>query len=160
VPERPRLRPRLVLTGAPILWPNMKPLNLIEECGADVVADTLCSGVQGLADPVVVDERSRSGCLRALAQRYVFATPCPCFVSGAKRLSAVLDLVRAHAADGVIHYGLRLCQLFDMEVHRLSAVLRDRKVPFMNLRTDYSLEDTEQLRVRLEAFLETLGDPA
>ena len=28
----------------------------------------------------------------------------------------------------------------------------------MNMRTDYSLEDTEQLRVRLEAFLETVGE--
>lgn len=157
-PARARMRPRLVLTGAPILWPNMKPLNLIEECGADVVADTLCSGAQGLYDPVVVDERGRGALLRALAQRYVFAAPCPCFVSGAKRLGAVLDLVGRHAADGVVHYGLRLCQLFDMEVARLAGVLKDRKVAFMNLRTDYSLEDTEQLRVRLEAFLETIGE--
>jgi len=156
-PVRERLRPRLVLTGAPVLWPNLKPLNLLEECGADVVADTLCSGVQGLYDPVVVDERGRSALLRALAQRYVFASPCPCFVSGAKRLDRILDLVERHAADGVVHHGLRLCQLFDMEAHRLSAVLRDRKIAFLNLRTDYSLEDTEQIRVRLEAFLETIA---
>jgi benzoyl-CoA reductase/2-hydroxyglutaryl-CoA dehydratase subunit BcrC/BadD/HgdB len=156
-PTRERLRPRLVLTGAPIIWPNFKPLNLIEECGADVVADTLCSGVQSLYDPVVVDERGRAALLRALAQRYFFAAPCPCFVSSAKRLNRVLELAERHRADGVVHYGLRLCQLFDMEVPRLSAVLKERRIPFMSLRTDYSLEDTEQLRVRLEAFLETLA---
>lgn len=159
VPARKRLRPRLVLTGAPILWPNMKPLNLIEECGADVVADTLCTGAQGFWDPVVGEEDGRSALLKSLAQRYVFATPCPCFVSGAKRLSLVLDLVDRHGADGVVHYGLRLCPLYDMETHRVSSVLKEKKVPFMVLRTDYSLEDTEQLRVRLEAFLETLGEP-
>jgi benzoyl-CoA reductase/2-hydroxyglutaryl-CoA dehydratase subunit BcrC/BadD/HgdB len=156
--SRPRYRPRLVLTGAPIIWPNFKPLNLIEESGADVVADTLCSGVQAVFDPVVFSEKSRGALLRALAQRYVFGSPCPCFISQATRLSRVLDLVEEFKADGVLNYSLRLCQLFDMEAYRLSRIMREKKIPFMIMRTDYSLEDTEQLRVRLEAFLETIDE--
>jgi benzoyl-CoA reductase/2-hydroxyglutaryl-CoA dehydratase subunit BcrC/BadD/HgdB len=156
--SRPRIRPRLVLTGAPIIWPNFKPLNLLEESGADVVADTLCSGAQALFDPVVFSEKSRSALMRALAARYVFGSPCPCFISQGTRLSRVLDLVKELKADGVVNYSLRLCQLFDIEAYRLSRVLKQRRVPFMIMRTDYSLEDTEQLRVRLEAFLETLGE--
>ena len=155
-PARKRLRPRLVLTGAPIVWPNFKILNLIEESGADVVADTLCTGAQSCFDPVMVDETGRKALLRMLALRYVFASPCPCFISQATRLSRVLDLVDEYQADGVVNNGLRLCQLFDIEAHRLSAILKEHKIPFINLRTDYSLEDTEQLRVRLEAFLETV----
>ena len=155
---RKRLRPRMVLTGAPMIWPNFKVLNVIEESGADVVADTLCSGAQSCFDPVVHDERSRGALFRALAQRYVFASACPCFISQGTRLSRVLDLVEQFKADGVINYGLRLCQLFDLEVYRLSRILREKKIPFANIRTDYSLEDTEQLRVRLEAFLETVEE--
>ncbi|MFH0964238.1 MAG: 2-hydroxyacyl-CoA dehydratase family protein [Planctomycetota bacterium] len=151
-------RPRLVLTGAPVLWPNFKVLNLIEQSGGDVVADTLCSGAQSCFDPVVVEERGRTALLRALALRYVFASPCPCFISQGRRITRVLDLAKEHKADGVIHYGLRLCQLFDMETYRLSRTLKGAGVPLLNLRTDYSLEDTEQLRVRIEAFLETLGE--
>ncbi|MFH1605121.1 MAG: 2-hydroxyacyl-CoA dehydratase family protein [Pseudomonadota bacterium] len=156
-PARKRLRPRMVLTGAPIIWPNFKVLNLIEESGADVVADTLCTGAQSCADPVVYDERGTRALLRALGARYVFGSACPCFISQATRLSRILELVGEFEADGVINYGLRLCQLFDMEAYRLQRVLKLRKIPFINLRTDYSLEDTEQLRVRLEAFLETVG---
>jgi len=155
---RRRMRPRLVLTGAPIIWPNFKPLNLIEESGADVVADTLCSGAQSLFDPVVYEEKSRGALLRALAQRYVFGSACPCFISQGTRLSRVLDLAEEFEADGVLNYSLRLCQLFDMEAYRLSRIMKTRKIPFMIMRTDYSLEDTEQLRTRLEAFLETLGE--
>ncbi len=155
-PERERIRPRLVLTGAPIIWPNFKALNLIEECGADVVADTLCTGAQSGFDPVVVEETGWNALLRALALRYIFASPCPCFISQGTRLTRVLELVKEHRARGVVNYSLRLCQLFDIEAYRLNQVLKDRKIPFLNLRTDYSLEDTEQLRVRLEAFLETL----
>ncbi len=157
-PERKRLRPRIILTGAPLLWPNFKLLNLIEESGADVVADTLCSGVQGAFDAVSFDETGKTALLRALASRYVFGSVCPCFISQGTRLSRVLELAAEFKADGVINHGLRLCQLFDMESHRLAGTLKARKIPFANIRTDYSLEDSEQLRVRIEAFLETLGE--
>lgn len=157
-PTRQRMRPRLVLTGAPLVWPNYKLLNLLEECGADVVADTVCTGAESCYDPVVLDERGWKSLYRALALRYVFASPCPCFVSQGRRLTRVLDFVERFTADAVVNHGLRLCQLFDIETYRLSSTLKERKIPFMNARTDYSLEDTEQLRVRLEAFLETLEE--
>jgi len=155
-PTRRRFRPRIVLTGAPMIWPNFKVLNLIEEARADVVADTLCTGAESCFDPVVYEEKGRKALMRALAERYVFASPCPCFISQGTRIARVLDLVQEYRADGVINYGLRLCQLFDMEAYRLSRILKENKIPFANIRTDYSLEDTEQLRVRLEAFLETV----
>lgn len=155
-PERPRIRPRLLVTGSPIIWPNFKIFNLIEECGADIVADTLCSGAQAFADPVVVDETSLNSLFRALAARYVFAAVCPCFPSQGRRLARILDLVEQFRVEAVVNYNLRLCQPFDIETYRMAAVLRQKRVPFLNLRTDYSLEDVEQLRVRFEAFLETL----
>lgn len=155
-PQRESLRPRLVLTGAPMIWPNFKVLNLLEECGADIVADTLCTGAQACFDPVVIDERGKQSLLRALASRYVYAAICPCFISQTTRINRVLELKEQFKADGVINYSLRLCQLFDVENYRLARTLKERKIPYMNVRTDYSLEDTEQLRVRIEAFLETL----
>ena len=36
--------------------------------------------------------------------------------------------------------------------------MKARHIPLATVRTDYSLEDTEQLRVRIEAFLETVWD--
>ncbi len=155
--EPGRNRPRLVLTGAPLVWPNFKLLNLIEECGADVVADTLCTGAQSVFDPVSGDEWSLSGMFRALSLRSIFGAACPCFISQGTRLARVLDLAAEFKADGVLGAGLRLCPLFDLETYRLARVLKARGIPYANLRTDYSLEDVEQLRVRVEAFLETLA---
>ena len=157
-PTRRRTRPRVVLTGAPIIWPNFKVLNLLVECGADVIADTTCGGLQCFHEAAVVDERSRRSLLRALAMRDIFATTCPCFISQGRRLARVEELVSDHRADAVVNYGLRLCQLFDIETYRLSTVMKQREVPLATVRTDYSLEDTEQLRVRIEAFLETVWD--
>jgi len=150
------LRPRLVLTGAPMVWPNYKVLNIIEESGADIVADTLCTGAQSCFDPVIVDERGRRSMLRALANTYVFASICPCFISQTTRINRILDLAATSDADGVISYSLRLCQLFDVENYRITKTLKARQIPHINIRTDYSLEDTEQIRIRIEAFLETL----
>ncbi|MBU4200553.1 MAG: 2-hydroxyacyl-CoA dehydratase family protein [Verrucomicrobia bacterium] len=150
------LKPRLVLTGAPLIWPNYKVLNVLEECGAEIVADTLCTGEQSCFDPVVLDETGVKPLLRALTNRSVFAAICPCFTSQTTRLNRIISLVEESAADGVVNHSLRLCQLFDMETYRIEKVLKARKVAFLNIRTDYSLEDTEQLRVRIEAFLETV----
>jgi len=154
--SRHRLRPRLVLTGAPIVWPNFKPIQVLEECGADVVSDTLCTGLQTCADPARTDESSMNALLRALAARSVFGSLCPCFTDATNRFNRVLDLVERTHARGVVHYALRLCQPFDLETGRLEQLLKARGIPLLTLRTDYSLEDTEQLRVRVEAFLETL----
>ncbi|MFA4986715.1 MAG: 2-hydroxyacyl-CoA dehydratase family protein [Candidatus Brocadiia bacterium] len=155
-PPREVKRPRVIITGAPLIWPNFKVLNLLEESGAYVVGDTICTGSQSLYDPPTFHETSRKALMRALAQRYIFASPCPCFVSQGTRMSRILDLVEENKADGVVHYGLRLCQLFDMEVYRLSRLLKERNIPFLNVHTDYSPEDSEQLRIRVEAFVETL----
>ena len=155
-PERKSLRPRLVLTGAPMVWPNYKVLNLLEESGADIVADTLCSGAQSCFDPVIMDESGKRPLLRALVNRYVFASICPCFISQTTRINRILELVDECNADGVVNYSLRLCQLFDVENYRIERTLKTHKIPYINVRTDYSLEDTEQLRIRIEAFLETL----
>ncbi len=154
--ERKNLRPRLVLTGAPMVWPNFKVLNVLEECGADVVADTLCTGAQSCFDPIITGEHGKTALLRAITNKYVFASICPCFISQTTRLNRIKDLLETARADGVVNYSLRLCQLFDMETFRLEKTMKANKISFLNLRTDYSLEDTEQLRVRIEAFLETL----
>jgi benzoyl-CoA reductase/2-hydroxyglutaryl-CoA dehydratase subunit BcrC/BadD/HgdB len=156
ITDSKNLRPRIVLTGAPMVWPNFKVLHLLEECGADIVADTLCTGGQSLYDPVVADESNRRSMIRSLVNKYIFASVCPCFLSQTSRINRVIDLVDTMKADGVINYSLRLCQLFDMENYRLDKTLKGRGVPYMNIRSDYSLEDTEQLRVRIEAFLETV----
>lgn len=155
-PPRKNLRPRLILTGAPIIWPNYKILNLFEESGADIIADTLCTGVQSCFDPIIASEKGLKALLQALTNRYLFATICPCFITQDTRINRVLDLQETTKADGIINYSLRLCQLFDIENFRLEKIVKGNKIPYINVRTDYSLEDTEQLRIRIEAFLETI----
>ncbi|HID93275.1 MAG TPA: 2-hydroxyacyl-CoA dehydratase [bacterium (Candidatus Stahlbacteria)] len=147
---------RLLLTGAPIIWPNFKLIHIIEAAEATIVMDDMCSGTQHLYDPVVVDEWTLTGMLRAIAERYLLPSTCPCFTSSDDRIDRLLERIKGFAVDGVIYHNLRLCQLFDIEQQTIKQILKDKGIPMLSIHTDYSREDIEQIKTRVEAFLEML----
>ena len=159
VPERDDgpLPRRMLLTGAPLIYPNLKLVRLIEDVGALVVADDLCSGRERLHHPVVPSDWSVREMIRAIAERYLLPTTCPCFPDSDDRINRLLSLAEEFRADAAVYHSLRLCPLFDIESRRVTRELRDAGIPVLNLHTDYSPEDTEQLRTRIEAFLEMLA---
>jgi benzoyl-CoA reductase/2-hydroxyglutaryl-CoA dehydratase subunit BcrC/BadD/HgdB len=106
---------------------------------------------------VETDEGAVDDMMRDLAGRYLLPSTCPCFSSVDDRLDRILNLIEEFNVDGVVQHGLRLCQLFDMETRRLRETLRQQDIPFLNVQTDYSQEDVEQVRTRIEAFLELLS---
>ena len=63
-------QPRILVTGSPISFPNIKIPLLIEEMGGILAADETCMGERGLYDPVSVIDTSFDGLMRALASRY------------------------------------------------------------------------------------------
>lgn len=63
--------PRLLLSGVPIIWPNYKLLNIIEEFGGIIVGDTLCSGTQHLYNPVEIDEWVMEEMFKAISEKYL-----------------------------------------------------------------------------------------
>jgi len=149
-------KPRLLLTGAPIIWPNWKILNVVEEAGAVIVADDICSGTQALYDLVEVDEWTQEAMLIAIATRYLLPTVCPCFIESNDRIDKILNLINEFNIDGVVYHSLRLCQLYDIESYRIRQILKERKIPMLDIHTDYSQEDIEQIKTRVEAFLEMI----
>jgi len=147
---------RVLLTGSPVLFPELQLLHLIEEAGAVIVADEMCSGTQRLHNLTVLDESTVGGMVRASAEKTLMPCTCPCFVGGDLRVDRVLELVEASGARGVIHHTLRLCQLFDLEAPRLSEALRQRRLPMLALHAEYGGEGAATLKNRVEAFIEML----
>lgn len=147
---------RLLLTGAPIIWPNYKIPNIVEEFGGIIVGDTLCSGTQHLYNPVEIDEWVMEEMLKAVAERYLLPSICPCFVQGDDRIDNLLQMIKDFKIEGVIYHQLRLCQLYDLEFQKVKQVLDRQNLPILRIQTDYSQEDVEQIKTRIEAFLEML----
>jgi benzoyl-CoA reductase/2-hydroxyglutaryl-CoA dehydratase subunit BcrC/BadD/HgdB len=145
--------PRILLTGVPVGLGSDKVVRIIEECGGSVVCFESCGGYKKV-DPVEVT----SDPLRAIAEKYL-RIPCSCMSPNNGRLELVSRLVQEFQADGVIDLTWQGCHTYNIESFSLKRHLQagtGAKVPFMQIETDYSESDSEQLKVRIEAFLEMI----
>ncbi|GFO65629.1 2-hydroxyacyl-CoA dehydratase family protein [Geomonas paludis] len=142
--------PRIVLTGGPVGLGSEKVVRLIEEVGGSVVCFESCGGYKKV-DPVVPG----NDLLRSIAERYL-RVPCSCMSPNSGRLLLLDELVREFQADGVIDLTWQGCHTYNVESFTVKRHLEAAQVPFLQIETDYSEFDTEQLKVRIEAFLEMI----
>ncbi len=155
--------PRVMVTGTPMFWPdNWKLPTLVEEGNPPgiIVADEQCSGERILNDPIGIDEWSMDDMLKAISDRYLMASTCPCFTSqdgNQDRINWLLNKVKEWKIQGVIYYVVRGCMLYAMEYTRVKKALDKINVPVYYLDTEYTREDVGQMKTRVEAFLEMLN---
>lgn len=149
-------RPRILLTGSPVAFPNMKLPLLIEEMGASLVADETCMGERAIYDPVSVVDAGFDGMIRAIADRYIKPCTCPVFADNAQRIFRIRQMVKTHQVQGIVYHVLRGCIVYDYEYPILEAELEKQDIPVIRVESDYNEEDVEQLRIRIEAFVEML----
>jgi benzoyl-CoA reductase/2-hydroxyglutaryl-CoA dehydratase subunit BcrC/BadD/HgdB len=151
-----RKAPRILFTGSPPIFPNLKLPLLIEEAGGVVVADETCSANRMLYDMTAVDEWRLYDMVDALADRYLKPCTCPIFTRNTDRQRRLLDLAESFAVDGVVYQALAGCQVYEMEQRSIAEALAARGIPMLYVETDYSPDDMGQLSTRIEAFLESL----
>jgi benzoyl-CoA reductase/2-hydroxyglutaryl-CoA dehydratase subunit BcrC/BadD/HgdB len=145
--------PRILLAGAPIIWPNWKIPQIIEESGGIIVADELCSGTRTIYDPLGVDEWNFDDMMRALADKYLLPCGCPCFTPNDERIVRILQMMEEFDIQGVFYHILRGCHIYNIESTKIKRILDKKKIPMLTIETEYSEEDIEQIRTRVEAFL-------
>ena len=150
--------PRVLLAGAPLIYPNFKLLEIIEKSGATIVSDTSCTATQAFYQHLAPRDWSLREMLKALAEKKLLPCMCPCFGSFQDRVLRLRELLRVSKADGIIFHELRTCTLFAAESEFLRRELEDgESIPLLVVNTDYASSDKEYLRTRVEAFLEILG---
>lgn len=151
----PANTPRLMLSGCPMAVPNWKLPYIIESSGAVIVGEESCIGARNTRDLVDESAQTLDEMLDALVDRYM-KIDCACFTPNQERLDNIETMARELKADGVIQYALMFCQPYAHEAFKVEKRLSGVGFPSMSLETDYSMEDVEQLKTRVEAFLETL----
>jgi benzoyl-CoA reductase/2-hydroxyglutaryl-CoA dehydratase subunit BcrC/BadD/HgdB len=149
-------QPRLLLTGSPVIFPNFKLPLLIEEMGGLLAADETCMGERGLYDPPVIVDSSLNGMMRALANRATRPCTCPTFADNRRRLYRVRQMIGDYHIQGVVYHVLRGCLVYDYEYAAMEAEMERLGIPIIRVETDYNEEDVEQLRIRVEAFIELI----
>lgn len=151
--------PRIFLWGNEI--DDTAFIELIEESGAQVVMDDLCTGTRFFWDDVPETEDPLDG----IARRYL-ATHCPrTNVPQAgnreedleNRYGFIKNFIREWQADGAIFYIVRFCDTCELEGPDLREYLNGLSIPVLMIEDDYSVSTIGQLRTRVQAFLEMIG---
>ena len=148
--------PRILFTGSPPIFPNLKLPLLIEEAGGVVVSDETCSSNRMLYDMTAVDEWLVNDMVDSLADKYLKPCTCPVFTRNDDRRRRLLDLVAQFNADGVVYQAFSGCQVYEMEYRSVADEFNKAGIPMLYVETDYSPDDQGQLSTRIEAFLESL----
>lgn len=145
--------PRILLTGVPTGSGSHKVIQLFEECGASVVCIDNCSCYKKVR--LMMDESADP--LTELAGRYL-DTPCAVMSPNPRRYQVLQELSRDFQVDAVVDLTWQGCQTYDVESWSVKKFVREElKLPFLQIVTDYSQTDTEQVKVRIEAFLEMIA---
>lgn len=135
--------------------PNWKLHHIIESLGAAVVTEESCTGTRYFENLVDESASTLDEQIRALAQRYM-KTNCACFTPNTARIDDIVRLADEYQVDGIIDTNLQFCNLYSTESYLVKQFITEHNIPIMHIETDYSEQDFEQLRTRIEAFLEML----
>ncbi len=140
--------PRLMIGGSILAVEDRWLLELIEQ-QANIVADFLCTGSRSYADDVPITPDPMEG----LAAGYYCRVPCAFRRPNDGLYDYIRRLARARQVLGIVYKTLLYCDPWNFEAKRLKTAVG---LPVLHLDTDYSQENREQVRTRVEAFLEML----
>ncbi len=147
--------PRIMMAGTPSPMGNAKVHYVVESSGMQVVVDESCTGLRYFRDLVDETPADLDGMITAIADRY-FKIDCPCFSPNKERIENVLNTIKEYRVQGVVQNILSFCHGFNIEAKAIENKLGEVNIPSLKIVTDYSDEDIEQLRVRIESFNEVM----
>lgn len=153
----PKGSKRILLTGTPLSVPNRKMHQIIETSGGAVVCEEMCTGIRYDEGLVSEDGKTIDEMVDNLTNRYLGNINCACFTPNRSRIDDIIRLAKEYKADGVIDLNLKFCNLYDTEGYFVEKALAEEGIPCIGIETDYSDEDTEQLKTRIGAFIEMLS---
>ncbi|HDK7168777.1 TPA: 2-hydroxyacyl-CoA dehydratase [Clostridium botulinum] len=146
---------RILITGTPMALPNWKLHSIIESLDAEVVVEETCTGTRYFEGEVSEEGETLEELIKNLADRYLNIN-CACFTPNTGRIDDIIKYTKEYGADGVIDTNLSFCHTYAVEHRDVEASLKEKNIPIMHIETDYSTEDSGQIKTRVEAFLEMI----
>jgi benzoyl-CoA reductase/2-hydroxyglutaryl-CoA dehydratase subunit BcrC/BadD/HgdB len=127
--------------------------SLIEEAGAMVVQDNLCTGARTLRLMVQEDVDP----IEALTERYFTSFFCPTKHQGSRAHEEILlREVQESRGRGVIFLLYKYCEAHSFDYPDLKAALESKSIPCLLLDVEDPSQSLGQLKIRLQAFVEML----
>jgi len=149
--EMPDSRARLMLMGG--ACDNADFVQVIEDAGGSVVADTLCFGSRYFWNTV----EPAGDSISILAKFYLNNPSCARMTgSQSERWRFAKEMLQQYKVDGIIVQRLKWCDLWGGEAFYLGEMIKDLGVPFLLLEREYWLSGEEQLKTRVQALVEVI----
>ena len=150
-------RPNVLVMGSPVIFPNYKIPKLINEAGMNVsdIADSSALKRYLIYGKSCI-RGSRDRIIKNIASIWYQKNASPTFVRNDTMRSYISWLIGKRDIDGVVYHVLKGQIEHDFELGYFETMLSEHGIPLFRLETDYQYQDTEQLRIRLEAFSEML----
>ena len=153
---KPWFRCRVLLSGSENDDPGFT--QLIESCGAMVVADRYCYGSIPGREQIAIGEGESP--LRAIARHYIATSECPRYMEQhvmRERKKHLADWAKEYKADGIIVESNKFCEYWSYERTIDTIVLkRDFGIPVCSIEKEYINSASGQLRTRFQAFVESI----
>lgn len=144
---------RLVAVGK--LWDPPEILDIISDNGAIIVGDNFCAGsayieASGMVDSNDPFEVLMDGLFRQMAMFSGYLSPRK------DKEIGVLKMIEETAAQGVIFFQLKFCELLAYDYPDLRAALEKRNIPTVAIEIDLGTVNISRVKTQLEAFLEII----
>ncbi|QZY56393.1 2-hydroxyacyl-CoA dehydratase subunit D [Crassaminicella profunda] len=149
-------KPKILIMGSPIYFPNMKIPKLLEELGAEVAAFEM-EGRFLYKDEITPYDSSLKGLLYHIALKHYLYDYSPYFISNEDRMSLLKNIARTRKIKGILYHVLKGHLSYDFELEDIEKAFSKEGIPVFRIETDYNYEDIEQLRIRTEAVIEMLS---
>lgn len=142
---------RILITGCPSGGFADKVVKEIESLGAIVVGFENCVGTKNFENLV----ETEGDLIENLAKRYM-KIPCSVMYQNRARTDRIKEMIDEFSVDGVVDVTLSACHTYAIETAVVKEAVKDANASYMKIETDYSKQDSGQIKTRLEAFLELL----
>jgi benzoyl-CoA reductase subunit C len=156
----PKRRVRLLMVGNEL--DDHGFIGMIEECGANVVIDSLCIGTRYFWKDVIVNGDP----IAALSRHYLQDILCSRTYRGwtgssrqeeiAARFGQIGEMARQWKAQGAVIYAIKYCDAEEWDFPDLRDYLQDNGFPVLLIEHDYSTLALAPVRNRVEAFVEMI----
>lgn len=147
-------RPRILVTGTPIGMGCEKIITIVEESGGIAIAMENCFGYKTLG--LQIDESDKRDPLLLLAEKYI-NIGCAVMSPNDNRKKLLNEMIEEFKVDGVIDLSWQACHVYNIESHLIEREVKNNaKLPYLHIETDFSNSDIENLRARIEAFMEMI----
>ncbi len=143
--------PTLFIWGS--ILENEEIIKMIEDTGARVVLDDLCTGSRYFDKKVEITDDP----YKSISERYLKRSPCSRMVDVFGRIKGILSLIEKRAISGAVYHSLKFCDHTLYDYPLVKEEFEKKNIPLLHINCDNSSKSEGQIKTRVEAFIEQLA---